>query len=283
MNTITRITYPTPQAYLDATENWLLERELDNNLILGLCYAFADKNAPVADAHFLNVFRDGVIEATSIKTWHKIIITGYTENADAVRMILEYYLAQQVTLNGVFGTCFHAETFARLSGKKITQTIGMLVHELQTVSTVTLPEGRLEMATAADLGLLVQWSMNFEVDVQSYPLKTREELTPYVLRRINDGHFFKWMVADEPVCMAAIVRKTKNTGIVGLVYTPDQLRGRGYATGCVHALSTYMLANGCCSCGLFTDAGNPVSNGIYYKIGYRPGMVYTDVTFDGAM
>jgi predicted GNAT family acetyltransferase len=273
------ITYPTPQAYLAATENWLLEREIDNNLILGLCNAFTAPEKPVADAHFVNVFDNGRIVATSIKTWRKIIVTGYTENHEAVALLAAYYRQQQEQPEGVFGTTYHAQTFASCCGATSTLTINMLVHELRTVNELPLPEGELVMATTADLELLLGWSMQFEVDVNAQPLKTREEFLPYVSRRVEGGDYFMWIADGRPVCMAAVVRKTKNTAIVGLVYTPDALRGKGYATGCVHALSKLLLARGYQSCGLFTDADNPVSNGIYRKIGYLPGTAFTDLSF----
>ncbi len=273
------ITYPTPQAYLAATENWLLEREIDNNLVLGLCNAFTAPDKPVAGAHFINVVQNGRIVATSIKTWRKIIVTGYTENPEAVALLAAYYREQQVENDGIFGTTWHAETFAACCNKKSTLTIHMLVHELLAVNELPLPEGKLVTATAADLELLLGWSMQFEIDVQVQPLKTRDEFLPYVSKRVNDGDYFMWMLDNEPVCMAAVVRKTKNTAIIGLVYTPAVHRGKGYATGCVHALSKLLLARGYRSCGLFTDADNPVSNGIYRKIGYVPGTTFTDISF----
>lgn len=273
------IACPTPHAYLSATENWLLEREIDNNLILGLCNAFAEPDKPVEGAHFVNVIHNGSIVATSIKTWRKIIVTGYTENPEAIAALSAYYRQQQVVPEGVFGTTYHAETFAACIGAKSTLTINMLVHELHAVNPVPLPEGELVKATAADLALLLDWSMQFEIDVQVQPLKTREEFLPYVSGRIATGDYFIWVAGGAPVCMAAVVRKTKNTAIVGLVYTPAALRGKGYATGCVHALSELLLARGYRSCGLFTDADNPVSNGIYRKIGYLPGTVFTDLSF----
>lgn len=273
------ITYPAPQAYLASTETWLLERETDNNLILGLCNAFTAPDKPVNGAHFINVISNGRIEATSVKTWRKVIVTGYTENAEAVAMLAAYYRDQQVAVDGVFGTTYHAETFAACCGATSTLTINMLVHELQAVNELPLPEGQLVTATANDLELMLNWSMQFEIDVQVHPLKTREEFLPYVSRRVDDGDYFIWMAGNEPVCMAAVVRKTKNTAIVGLVYTPAALRGKGYATGCVHALSKLLLARGYSRCGLFTDADNPVSNGIYRKIGYLPGTAFTDISF----
>ena len=43
---------------------------------------------------------------------------------------------------------------------------------------------------------------------------------------------------------------------------------RGYAAACVHGLSEHLAGAGY-RCMLYTDLGNPISNSIYRRIGYR--------------
>jgi predicted GNAT family acetyltransferase len=57
---------------------------------------------------------------------------------------------------------------------------------------------------------------------------------------------------------------------VNAVYTPPELRGQGYATATVAALSHLLLDRGYRFCCLYTDLANPTSNAIYQRIGYRP-------------
>jgi uncharacterized protein len=52
------------------------------------------------------------------------------------------------------------------------------------------------------------------------------------------------------------------------VYTPQECRRLGYAEACVHALSKRLRESGY-RCLLYTDLGNPTSNSIYRRIGYR--------------
>jgi predicted GNAT family acetyltransferase len=54
------------------------------------------------------------------------------------------------------------------------------------------------------------------------------------------------------------------------VYTPPERRRRGYASGCVAAISQVALERGAAACVLYTDLDNPTSNTIYQRIGYRP-------------
>jgi predicted GNAT family acetyltransferase len=90
---------------------------------------------------------------------------------------------------------------------------------------------------------------------------------------------YKWVLAGQTVSCAAIMRQTPNIGIVGLVFTPTELRGQGFASGCVWNLSSFILNSGLRYAGLFTDVSNPVSNEIYKKIGYLPFSEFLDVNF----
>ena len=53
------------------------------------------------------------------------------------------------------------------------------------------------------------------------------------------------------------------------MYTPPQLRKRGYATALVAALSRELIDAGRRRLFLTTDVANPTSNAIYARIGYR--------------
>ena len=75
---------------------------------------------------------------------------------------------------------------------------------------------------------------------------------------------------NEPVSMARKAGKTPNGSLINFVYTPPHFRRNGYATECVAKLSKLLLEEGNKFCFLFTDLANPISNSIYYKIGYRP-------------
>lgn len=79
-----------------------------------------------------------------------------------------------------------------------------------------------------------------------------------------------WEDAGTPVSMAGFFRAIGSVSRVGPVYTPPQLRGRGYAAGVTHAVSEAAYAAGASEVLLFTDLANPTSNGIYRRLGYTP-------------
>jgi predicted GNAT family acetyltransferase len=74
----------------------------------------------------------------------------------------------------------------------------------------------------------------------------------------------------EPGSMGGSTGKTPHGTRVNAVYTRKEWRGRGYATATVAALSQRLLDEDNRFCCLYTVLGNPTSNAIYQRIGYRP-------------
>ena len=83
-----------------------------------------------------------------------------------------------------------------------------------------------------------------------------------------------WEHDGRVVSLAGHAGETPNGARVGPVYTPPELRGRGYASALTAALTEQLLER-LRFCFLFTDLANPTSNSIYQRIGYRP---VTDIT-----
>jgi uncharacterized protein len=273
------IAYRTPQDYLNATEGFLMQKELESNLLLGLCYNLPDKSKAHPNCVFINVEEDGEILATSIKTWEKAVVGGLTKDSAHVVPLAAYYRDHQIPIKGVVGEDFYAKQFAALYGGGVGQTKTLLVHGLTAVNSLPLSSGEMEQASPADLNLLTEWALQFEEDTQSFPRKSLEEITKRTMAKIDRGDIFKWVDHGEPVSMGAVVRRTQNVGFIGMVFTPDGYRGKGYATSCVLKMSELILQQGYRYCGLFTDKANPTSNRIYARIGYIPTAEFTDIEF----
>ena len=272
--------YKTPQKFLDATERLLEQKEIENNLILGVCNGFADKTKEYQDCVFMNCIDDEQIQVTSIKTIPKAIIAGTTRNVQHIKALADYYLDHEIDLTGIIGESFYASSFSEFYGKNIADEATLIIHKLTTVNKLPLKSGMLVTATDEDTDLITEWTMKFEEDAQTFPQKPRGQILLSTRNMIASGNIFKWIDQGEIVCMAGIVRKTKNVGIVGLVYTPDRWRAQGYATSCVQKLTEYILQNGFKYCSLFTDASNPTPNNIYKKIGYIPIAEFKDIKFE---
>ncbi len=70
--------------------------------------------------------------------------------------------------------------------------------------------------------------------------------------------------------MAGIVRRIRNAAAIAWVYTPPELRGRGYAGSVTAAVVEMVYTEGRKTACLYTDLRNPAANRCYEKIGFRP-------------
>jgi predicted GNAT family acetyltransferase len=123
----------------------------------------------------------------------------------------------------------------------------------------------LRRAADRDVALVAEWAAGF---VRDTGVDTRpEEFGEHLLRA---GGLYVWE-DGVPRSMVGVNRTSTNGATIGAVYTPPELRGRGYASAAVAELSQRLLDAGRKFCTLYTDVANPTSNKIYRAVGFRPG------------
>jgi len=129
---------------------------------------------------------------------------------------------------------------------------------------LTIPDvaGLLRLAEPSDTDLLRDWVNGFVADT-GVPAPVRTDLE----ERIAAGRLWVWQVDDQPVSMAGTQVPVGGVARVSLVYTPPQQRSRGWAAACTAGVTALQHQRGL-SCMLYADAANPVSNGVYIRIGY---------------
>lgn len=140
---------------------------------------------------------------------------------------------------------------------------GQRIYELARTSRVMPAGGRPRRASLHDRDLVLAWMHGLFASVG----QEARGFEPVVERRIAAGHFWLWE-DGEPVSIAANSEPVEGVVRVQAVYTPLERRNRGYAEACVGDLSGLMREAGY-RCMLYTDLGNPTSNSLYRKIGYR--------------
>jgi predicted GNAT family acetyltransferase len=142
------------------------------------------------------------------------------------------------------------------------------VFELRQVNHPKYPAGQLRLATAVATDLVAHWIQAFHAEsLEPIDTTTAQEMAK---GHIREGNIYIWDEGGTLLSMAAKLRPTVHGMTISLVYTPPELRQRGYASACVAALSQQLLDEGWQFCTLFTDLANPTSNSIYQKIGYQP-------------
>ena len=173
-----------------------------------------------------------------------------------------------IALPGINGDAATAAMFAgqwsERSQSAATPFQGNRLYELLEIGEVPDIEGKLRQAGPKERSLMILWARAFQHEIG----ESANDTELRVDRGLAAGHLWLWDLGGETVSMA--VSREPVLGVVRLsgVYTPPEKRKHGYAAACVHALSK-QLADAGYRCILYTDLGNPTSNSIYRRIGYR--------------
>ena len=266
--------HPTAAEFLATAEAPLLREEALHNLILGVASRVRDGRAYGGDPpYFLTVWDDAELLAAVVRTPpHPLVLAAPGGDVGAIGSLVNHLVESDPDLAGVNGLVPHASEFARLWAQRrpVTVEVGMQlrIHELREAIPPFGVPGTLRVPEEAERDLLASWIRGFQAEAvpDDPPTDPHEILDRYfagaATLRVWDH--------NGPVSMAGSGRSSVHGTTVGLVYTPPERRGHGYASACVAGLSQLLLDQGYAFCTLYTDLANPTSNKIYRAIGYRP-------------
>jgi uncharacterized protein len=156
------------------------------------------------------------------------------------------------------------------------------IYELREVASVPLAGGGPRPATPADREQVVAWFLAFAEEVlPSEDDRDRQiRMVESRLTASEDAGIWVWEDGGGPVAFSGYGGATPNGIRIGPVYTPPDLRGRGYGTSLVASQSRWLLETGRSFVFLYTDLDNPTSNALYRRIGYRMIAEAGEVRFD---
>lgn len=191
----------------------------------------------------------------------------------AVLAMVDAIAQAGVTLPGVNGDAATAASFAGQWSERCKSAAapfqGARLYELLELGEVPraenhLQQGHLRQAGPGDRSLMILWTDAFQDEIG----ESANDSELRVDRGLAAGQIWVWDQKGEAMSMA--VSREPVQGVVRLsgVYTPPENRKQGHAAACVHALSKHLRDLGY-RCILYTDLGNPTSNSIYRRIGYK--------------
>jgi hypothetical protein len=271
--------YADAAAFAARVEPWLLRREAEHNLLLGLLPKLRSGDHASAQPIYLSAIEtDDEVAGCAFRTPpFQLGLTRMPE--EAVAPLVEHVGRVYAELPAVLGPEAEATRFAELWSRRTgcCHGLGMRqrIHALErVVFPGVAPAGRLRPAAPAEMSLVVEWLEGFARDSRAQAGDTRAR----ALELMRDQALWLW---DDgaPRSLVAASAWTPHGVRVGYVYTPPGFRGRGYATNAVASLSDHLLRAGRRVCFLYTDLANPTSNAIYARIGYRPVCDVVDVHF----
>jgi predicted GNAT family acetyltransferase len=258
----------------------LLENEVQNNLPI----SFIGNKTDAVRSWLLATVKDehGGVALTAACTPPFNLILYETRNEPndvAVTLLSAELKSMGFTFPGVLAEQALAGRFAEIhSCSRYHRHSSMNIMRLDAVSDLPMSPGAIRPIREDDLYFAPYWGRAFgeECNTQVFDIPTT---TTNIRRHIGKDTFYIWE-DGVPVSQAVNGRNTINGAVVTYVYTPPLYRGRGYASSCVATLTQMLLDRGHKFCALFADAENPISNGIYRKIGYRDVCIYDELKFD---
>jgi predicted GNAT family acetyltransferase len=267
------IIYKDVAGFLDKAQLWLEEREVENNLMLGIAFLLqVDPDRYQTQPFMAVVTEAGILVNAAVMTPpFNLILAGQSQPA-SLGSLASVLIERDWTIPGVLGSTEISRLFAglwsQLTGLSVQAGMHMRVYQLTRVIQPRCPPGHLREAGLEEIPLITDWVVAFQREALNENVSL-EDVRPLAERLVAEHKLFYWD-HDGPVSMAASTRPTRNGVSVNHVYTPPEQRRKGYASACVAALSQRLLDSGYKFCSLFTDLANPTSNRIYMDIGYQP-------------
>jgi predicted GNAT family acetyltransferase len=269
--------FGNPAAFYAHAAPFLERREAENNLVLGLRgrlesdrHAFGEE-----DPYFAVAESDGEVVAAAFRTPPFAFALAASDRLDAAEAFADDVVGTE--LPGVIGPNALAERFAHRwrerTGARVWIGMAERIYEAREAFPPAGVPGRYRPYEARDHDRAAAWMDAFVAEaLPDAPAGRADDGAAFVARRVADpdGDLVVWEDGGEPVSIAGYGSPTPNGIRVGPVYTPPELRGRGYASALVGELTARLLAGGRALCFLYTDLANPTSNSIYQRVGYRP-------------
>ena len=278
-------------AFLAEAEPLLLADEARHNLVLGIAGTIRDSPDVYPLRNFWLARDGGAVVAAALRTPPYSLVLARPKSLQAMDALAEAVAGEE--LPGVVGAVPEAEEFAELwarhTGAHMRTNMRQGVYALEHVEALPPVPGSARVATADDRELALSWWIAFGEEVLHEGGPGRENAGPMIDHRLSSPStgIFLWEDEGVPVSLAGWGGPTPNGIRIGPVYTPPELRGRGYATALTAELSERLLdgrlfEGGRRFCFLYTDLANPTSNAIYERIGYVRVCESAEIAFDPA-
>jgi len=255
-----------------------LERdEVLHGLPLGIVLRLQQVPEHIERQPYLATIEEGKLIVAAVMTppFRLIVTSNHLDAVGSAPSLLIRDLREHGWLvPGVIGPASLSDHFAQtwtiLTGERAHLRTRERLFELTQVITPRPGPGSLRQATPDDLELVVRWVKAFQQEALHTTL-SEDEAASWARLRIGRGEAYLWVLSNEEiVSLVCTTRPISHVISIAPVYTPLELRGRGYASHSVAALSQRLLDSGWQRCSLFTDLSNPTSNSIYQQVGYRP-------------
>lgn len=271
------------ERYADLVLPFLQARPVDRNALLTLLDSLRHGTLAHRTHPVLAWARDaaGIVVGAAVCTLPYPVLLASGMSDEAVTALADAVAEAFPNLPGVNGQPAQAETFANRwhlhTGTVPRAGMAQRVYRLDEVTCRPPAPGALRQALKGDHELLARWLGDFHEQVG---IPRNADPDRLVSDETAAGRLFIWDTSGGPASMADTAPPACGVVRIRSVYTPESLRGNGYARSLVAAVSQRAIDAGADCCTLSADLANPTSNSIYSQIGYRPVLDVLELRFD---
>ncbi|MFD2616684.1 GNAT family N-acetyltransferase [Terrilactibacillus laevilacticus] len=264
------------RVFIRDVEAFLLEKEVENNLILGICYKQIQDKMYFSNEIMTTVNdQNRCILSLFMSKKNRLVISGDISNNNidqAIVLAIKAIINRLIYVRSVIGEKELVSLFAEIAKRFLRKPFKEFRHEqiyqLQKLNHITHPKGLFRKANEKDMVKIKHWIQTFSESINE-PLAD-SEIDMMAESYITRQSLYVWEKDNTIVSMANLIRPLKSGAGINLVYTAPEHRGQGYSTGCVSSLCQEILSHGYNFCYLYADRANPISNAVYQKIGFMP-------------
>jgi GNAT superfamily N-acetyltransferase len=285
--------YASAVALLEAAGDYLVAREAEHNVPLGILATLRDQPGIYPEPPYLATVSDaGRIALVAVRTPpFGPVLSEPGVPDDRVPLAIDALVAdlQAVSpdLPTILGPRSTVVPFVRrwsiATGRPARLEMAERIYRLSRVIPPRPTPGSWRLADERDRALLLGWMVAFRDEALppgAVMVDAGRMVEPWIHR--DDRFAYLWEADGRVVSLAAAGARTPNGRRIGPVYTPPGERGRGYAGALTAAASQDQLDRGSRFCFLLTDLANPVSNSVYQRIGFEPVSDVDQYRFDPA-
>lgn len=263
-----------PAHFLRLASDFLAMHEAQSSLVLGLVGAI--DSGRVTDPLFAVFQREGATTGVAaLANPNKLVLAGSAQSG--LRQLVDRLHQDGRKFPGFVGPLDTADAFAAewnaRAESRFYPHMQMGLYELsQPARLDRRASGQFRKARQLERETLVRWCEAFGVETRMPG--TPDQNAKLIHQMLEDGRLYVWEDGGRIVSMAGWAGPTATGCRINEVYTPPELRGRGYAASCVAELVRHLFFCGRSRCFLFTDLENETSNRLYQRLGFKQLAVF---------
>ena len=275
--------HDNPRKFLNILENDF-SFPYKNELMIGLVSTLIkDYSHYQTQPILLTINEKEIVILASFLTppWPILLYTESIPSTSSLSILIDYLEKKKIKISGINAKTDLSSLFSKhwcIRNKCVAEKKMMMsLYTLKKINKIKVSPGSFIKANQHHFHLIYEWAILFHKEL-NLQYENEQYIKKHLKYNIESGNAFLW-VDNEPVCMVFRERAHQKGFSIGYVYTPYQLRSKGYATNLVYNICNTSFKEGFRYASLFADLQNPISNHIYKKIGFKEEIEYQIIDF----